>query len=214
MGVLKTGAAYVPIDPSYPEERKTFIIDDASCKLVIDESLLNKFSKTIFNENTALPDVVIEESNLAYIIYTSGTTGRPKGVMIEHGNVLALLDSCFEEFKVSEKDVWTFFHSYCFDFSIWEIFGGLLTGANVLILSNEEARNQEVFTQLMRKYGVTVFSQTPSAFYNFIALESQIKTLRYVVFGGEALNPFKIKEWSDNNPQVKLINMYLSLIHI
>ncbi|WP_188476188.1 non-ribosomal peptide synthetase, partial [Dokdonia pacifica] len=208
LAVLKTGAAYVPIDPSYPEDRKTFIIEDASCKVLIDESFINDSLDLILNESTTLPKVAIKNDNLAYIIYTSGTTGRPKGVMIEHGNVLSLLDSCFVEFEVSEKDVWTLFHSYCFDFSVWELFGGLLTGANVLIISNEEARNQEVFTQLMREYEVTVFSQTPSAFYNFIALESQIPTLRYVVFGGEALNPFKIKDWSDANPQVKLINMY------
>ncbi|MEN2401847.1 amino acid adenylation domain-containing protein [Flavobacterium sp. MC2016-06] len=208
LGVLKAGAAYVPIDPSYPEDRKSFMIEDADCKLIVDAEFVESFLELRGKLAKSLPEVAITGDNLAYIIYTSGTTGRPKGVMIEHGNVISLLNSCFLEFEFSEEDTWSFFHSYCFDFSIWEIFGALLTGGNVLVLSNEEVRNQELAAQLMADHNVTVFSQTPSAFYNFIALDYKVPSLRYVVFGGEALNPAKLKLWRESNPDVKLINMY------
>ncbi|SHL03955.1 non-ribosomal peptide synthetase [Flavobacterium chilense] len=208
LGVLKAGAAYVPIDPSYPEDRKSFMIEDADCKLIVDADFVNSFSALTEKLEQSLPEVTITGDNLAYIIYTSGTTGRPKGVMIEHGNVISLLKSCFLEFEFSEEDTWSFFHSYCFDFSIWEIFGALLTGGNVLVLSNEEVRNQELAAKLMADHNVTVFSQTPSAFYNFIALDYKVPSLRYVVFGGEALNPAKLKLWRESNADVRLINMY------
>lgn len=208
LAVLKSGAAYVPVDPSYPEERKAFMISDASCKLVIDSQFLNDKKEDILKNRVTPPDVEIKADHLAYIIYTSGTTGKPKGVMIEHGNVISLLDSCSSLFIFSENDTWTFFHSYCFDFSIWEIFGCLLSGGKLLIINNEEARNQELTAQLMNTHQVTVFSQTPSAFYNFIEMDYHIPSLRDVVFGGEALHPLKLKKWHESNPGVSLINMY------
>ena len=208
LAILKSGAAYVPIDPAYPEERRAFMIEDASCKLVIDQDFLNQNAMLIAGSDTKAMDTEIVPGQLAYIIYTSGTTGRPKGVMIEHGHVISLLDSCFSLFSFSEKDVWTFFHSYCFDFSIWEIFGCLLSGGKLLVLTNEESRNQELVADLIHTHQVTIFSQTPSAFYNFITIAHQSPSLRYVVFGGEALHPFKLKQWSESNPEVKLVNMY------
>ncbi|GAA0710921.1 hypothetical protein GCM10009430_00030 [Aquimarina litoralis] len=204
--VLKTGVGYVPIDPNYPQERIDYIEEDSKCKKIIDQKTIDLFKEKEYS--ATLPEVEILSSNLAYIIYTSGTTGKPKGVMIEHGNVTSLLGSCNEHYSFSEKDTWSLFHSYCFDFSVWEIFGCLLSGGRLLITTEYDARNPVSLSKLMRDNNVTVFSQTPSSFYNLIDSGLNIPSLKYVIFGGESLNPNKIKGWSDENPNVDLINMY------
>lgn len=208
LAVLKCGATYVPINPDYPEERRSFILSDTSSNLIIDEGFLKEFNTLINKNSKRAPSVDIKPDSLAYIIYTSGTTGQPKGVMIEHSNVVSLLKSCKESFDFSNNDSWTFFHSYCFDFSVWEIFGCLLSGGNLVVINDQEARDPESFVRLMNDNKVTIFSQTPSAFYNFMEHKLEIPSLRYVIFGGEFLNPSKLKEWNRKHPQVDLINMY------
>jgi len=207
LGVLKAGAAYVPIDPAYPRERIAYIEEDCGCKVVITAELLEDF-KQAANLPEELPVLEIGADALAYIIYTSGSTGKPKGVMIEHRNVVSLLYSCYAKYQYSSEDTWTLFHSFSFDVSVYEMFGSLLSGGTVLILTREETRDQKRTAELMTRHGVTVFSQTPSAFYNFVALDCHVPTLRYVIFAGEALNPLKIEQWSALHPEVKLVNMY------
>ncbi|WP_212003982.1 non-ribosomal peptide synthetase [Chitinophaga sp. HK235] len=207
LAVLKTGAAYVPIDPGYPQERITYIEEDCGCKVVVTAELMEAFRQETQLSET-LPPVEMGTHTLAYIIYTSGSTGQPKGVMIEHGNVISLLYSCFGEYRFSPEDRWTLFHSYSFDVSVWEIFGCLLTGGTLLVLTREETRDLKKLTELMVRHRITVFSQTPSAFYNFVAMDGHVPTLRYIVFAGEALNPLKVALWSARNPEAKLVNMY------
>ncbi|MDC8004735.1 amino acid adenylation domain-containing protein [Aureisphaera galaxeae] len=208
LAVLKSGAAYVPIHPDYPDSRKEFIIQDAECKLVIDDAFFDKWSLSLESASSINPNNNIAPANLAYIIYTSGTTGQPKGVLIENRNVISLLNSCYEKLNVTSNDTWLFFHSYCFDFSVWEIFGSLLSGGTVCIAEDADSKNAKDLSDLMNRTNTTVFSQTPSAFYNFIEVGNEVPSLRYVVFGGEALNPHKLKTWAEKHPQVDLINMY------
>ncbi|PZD92993.1 hypothetical protein DNH61_25395 [Paenibacillus sambharensis] len=153
--------------------------------------------------------------DLAYVIYTSGTTGRPKGVMIEHRNVVRLLFNDRFQFSFSEHDVWTMFHSFCFDFSVWEMYGALLYGGQLLIVDKEEAQDPSAFLKLLEREGVTVLNQTPSAFYRLVDAVAGAQTgdrpalkLRYVVFGGEALNPQLLQPWQDIYPDTRLVNMY------
>ncbi|MFD2586093.1 amino acid adenylation domain-containing protein [Croceitalea marina] len=208
LSILKLGATYVPIDPNYPEERKLFILSDSKCKLTIDEGFFITWRDKVKTESEVFEAIAVQGDTTAYIIYTSGTTGKPKGVRVSHSNVVSLLHSCYANIKVSVDDTWVQFHSYCFDFSVWEIFGCLMTGGKLLMITPAEARDIESLCQLMNRYEATIFSQTPSAFYNFINYESLKVKLRYVILGGEMLLPNKLKEWSDNNPEVKLINMY------
>ena len=102
--------------------------------------------------------------NLAYIIYTSGSTGKPKGVMVTHSNVVRLMKATDRKFSFGSEDVWSVFHSYGFDFSVWEIWGGLLSGGKVVVAGEMVRRSGEAFYELMEKEGVTVLNQTPTAF--------------------------------------------------
>ncbi|MCL1918567.1 MAG: amino acid adenylation domain-containing protein [Peptococcaceae bacterium] len=219
--ILKSGAAYVPIDPTYPQERIEYILNDSKPKVTLCSARVPEIDIPILY----LPDILqpndneMEDSNLAqvnqphdlmYIIYTSGTTGKPKGVMVEHVNVVRLLKNDSFQFEFNEKDVWTLFHSYCFDFSVWEIFGSTLNGAKLIVLSEDTTKDAFALGKLLNRENVTILSQVPSSFNTLMAVAggSAIKSLRYVIFGGEALNPSRLKEWHERNRHCRLVNMY------
>ncbi|MCU5053216.1 non-ribosomal peptide synthetase [Bacillus cereus] len=230
LGVLKAGGAYVPLDLTYPEQRLQYILEDASIQLfVTQESLkelkwlpenveaicLDRDQDEIWKESKTLPVSSVGPQNLAYVIYTSGSTGNPKGVMIEHHNVIRLFKSTDCWYQFNEKDTWTLFHSYAFDFSVWEIWGALLYGGKLVVVPYWISRSPKDFYQLLVEEEVTVLNQTPSAFRQLIQVcEQEDKNknlqLRYVIFGGEALEPTSLLPWfqryGEKNPQ--LINMY------
>jgi amino acid adenylation domain-containing protein len=152
--------------------------------------------------------------HLAYVIYTSGTTGKPKGSMITHRNVTRLLSATDDWFHFNATDVWTLFHSYAFDFSVWEIWGALLYGGRVVVVPYMVSRSPEAFYELLAKEKVTVLNQTPSAFRQLIQAEAAVGqkqlSLRYVIFGGEALEMQSLRPWFERHgdQQPKLVNMY------
>ncbi|RAJ77622.1 amino acid adenylation domain-containing protein [Chitinophaga dinghuensis] len=212
MGILKSGGAYVPVDTAYPQERIDYMLADSQCKLVIDDTLLAQFLGQADEYSAANPAAGILPANLAYVIYTSGTTGQPKGNLIEHRNVVRLLKTDPTLYDFNETDVWTLFHSYCFDFSVWEIFGPLLSGGELVIVPALTAKDPRSFLTLLRERKVTVLNQTPTSFYNIIQQEMEVGDadlqLRYVIFGGEALHPRNLREWKNKYPATRLINMY------
>lgn len=224
MAILKSGATYLPIDPDYPEERKLFMLTNSKAEflLIQDESKkikVNVSEEIIFNNKNECdaysiqnPDLRLSSSDAAYIIYTSGTTGTPKGTIISHGNVISLLCNKPSNFNFNSNDTWTMFHSYCFDFSVWEIFGALLNGGKLVLIQKEKARDANQFVDTLINEKVTILNQTPTAFRNIINNELKRKekllSLRYVIFGGEQLNPMILKEWAERYPSIKLINMY------
>lgn len=224
LGVLKSGAAYLPLDKEAAVERNRFLMADSAAGLLITSSdlaetletdtdkvlLIDKLSKELLP--TANPIVAREQHHLCYVIYTSGTTGRPKGVMISHGNLISLLFNNKFQFDFDSSDVWTMFHRYCFDFSVWELFGALSRGGKVIIVSKQDTIDPYAFLQLIKEKKVTVLCQTPTAFYNLAQANFEGDGLdlnvRYIIFGGEQLNVSKLKNWMRRYPGTRIINMY------
>ncbi|MCU0289353.1 MAG: amino acid adenylation domain-containing protein, partial [Acidobacteria bacterium] len=209
LGILKSGGAYLPIDPGYPQERIDYMLKDSNAKLTINYEFLKEAPQAPLHHSS----FIIHHSNhLAYVIYTSGSTGRPKGVLIQHDNVIRLMINNKFQFKFDSSDVWTLFHSFCFDFSVWEMYGALLYGGKLVIITKTVTKDPVEFLKILKKEKVSVLNQTPQAFYNLIDAELKHETaglnLRYVIFGGEALSPIKLKNWQQKYPGVKLINMY------
>ncbi|MBA2582533.1 MAG: non-ribosomal peptide synthase/polyketide synthase [Bacteroidetes bacterium] len=223
LGVLKAGGTYLPIDPDYPEDRIGYMLEDSGCKIIVTRSDLKDLIKNeiqiVLADAEEIKDqpeqnlpLVNQPDDRCYIIYTSGSTGRPKGVQISHHNVVRLLFNDRNLFDFNANDTWSLFHSYCFDFSVWEMYGALLYGGKLLIVPKETAQNPPEFVELAARHKVTVLNQTPGAFYNFIRSEQERGEkdphLRYIIFGGEALHPSRLKGWHQKYPEVKLVNMY------
>ncbi|HEX3526556.1 MAG TPA: amino acid adenylation domain-containing protein, partial [Thermoanaerobaculia bacterium] len=209
LGVLAAGAAYVPLDPAYPEERLSFILADSGARIVVGQAEISAAaaSRAPGGEVEAGPD------DLAYLIYTSGSTGRPKGVGVTHGNVLSLLGATAPGFGLGAEDVWTLFHSYAFDFSVWELWGALAFGGRLVVVPWVVSRTPEAFRELLIREGVTVLNQTPSAFGQLVDLEetaADLSSLRLVIFGGEALEPRLLLPWMERygDERPRLVNMY------
>jgi amino acid adenylation domain-containing protein len=235
LAVVKSGAAYVPIDPAVPATRMKFVLTDAAPVAAIttteladrldghglDGHGLDGHSLLVVDiadpaidgqPSTAVP--VPSADEVAYIIYTSGTTGTPKGVAIPHGNVTRLLRTLDAEMDLADQ-VWTQCHSLAFDYSVWEIWGPLLYGGRLVVVADAVVRSPEDFLALLVSEWVTVLSQTPSAFYALQAADALAPelgrqlALEAVVFGGEALEPQRLSSWWERHPgSPRLINMY------
>ncbi|WP_175439954.1 non-ribosomal peptide synthetase [Micromonospora nigra] len=226
LAVLKAGGAYVPLDPTHPVERLTDLLRDTDPVAV----LVHAATRTTLHDLTTAPLVDLDTphwthrpttspdpgtrpDHLAYVIHTSGSTGRPKGVMVEHANVVRLFSATAGWFGFGPADVWSLFHSFAFDFSVWEIWGALLHGGRLVIVPQLVSRSPADFHRLLCDEGVTVLNQTPSAFRSLIAAQAdstRTHRLRTVVFGGEALDPTMLRPWyaDRRNGDTELVNMY------
>ncbi|MET8045910.1 amino acid adenylation domain-containing protein, partial [Micromonospora sp. NPDC005215] len=232
LAVVKSGAGYLPVDPDYPADRIASTLADAAPVLVLtdavtatavtggptpqlrvdDPSLTDGLSGD--NLEQAERTRPLHPLDPAYVIYTSGSTGQPKGVLVSHFNVTRLFDSTRPWFGFGAHDTWTLFHSYAFDFSVWELWGALLHGGRLVVVPYAVSRDPAAFLRLLEREQVTILNQTPSAFYQLVAADREAPasrlSLRHIIFGGEALDLSRLADWytrhEDDSPQ--LVNMY------
>ncbi|MEA5363472.1 non-ribosomal peptide synthase/polyketide synthase [Amycolatopsis sp., V23-08] len=210
LAVLKAGAAYLPIDPATPDERVERMLADTD-----PVAVLTPEDVEVAGPDTDPPPRCTPE-HPAYVIYTSGSTGQPKGVVIPHRNVTRLFAATAARFGFGGGDVWTLFHSYAFDFSVWEIWGPLLHGGRLVVVPHAVSRSPREFLRLLADEGVTVLNQTPSAFYQLCRADEDDPdlgarlALRHVIFGGEALDTRRLSGWFRRHGATapRLVNMY------
>ncbi len=230
LGILKAGGAYLPLDLAYPKERLAFMLKDAGVSVLVTQQhlvtglpeqknlhilCLDTDWQEIARQSKHNPDIAVTPDHLAYVIYTSGSTGQPKGVQLTHYHVVRLFEATQDWYHFDRSDVWALFHSNAFDFSVWEIWGALLYGGRLAVVPYVLSRAPSAFYDLLCREQVTVLNQTPSAFRQLIQAEEYLTSpgtlqLRYVIFGGEALDIPHLRPWferhGDQKPQ--LVNMY------
>ncbi|MFD6389773.1 amino acid adenylation domain-containing protein [Nocardia sp. NPDC060259] len=201
VGVVRSGAAYVPVDPDYPPDRIDYLLADARPVCVIASGLTVHGVDEPGQGSVARTEPVrsARAENVAYVIYTSGSTGAPKGVAVEHRQVVALLERTRRVLSTRSTDVWALFHSVAFDFSVWELWGALTTGATLVVIDKDTARSPEQLRELLVRERVSVLGQTPSAFAGLDDADARATgarlALRSIVFGGEALDPRRLSAW-------------------
>ncbi|MGW0474178.1 amino acid adenylation domain-containing protein [Streptomyces coeruleorubidus] len=231
VAIVTAGGAYVPLDLAYPDERLEYILADADPQVVlVDREQRDRFTELLARtgvrarvlvQGDELPRATSEQPRQeagwhdpAYVIYTSGSTGRPKGVVVPHSSVVTLLANTQPDMDFGPHDVWVQFHSFSFDFAVWELWGALAYGGELLVPEYGLTRSPVDFHRLVRERGVTVLNQTPSAFYQFIEADRHagepLPALRRVIFGGEALDLGRLRGWVERHGtgSPELVNMY------
>jgi amino acid adenylation domain-containing protein len=223
LGALKAGCTYVPMDPGYPPDRLSYMAGDAGVAVVVATGEfpqgsaprvigLDELARAARAQPEDAPPDEATPDTPAYVIYTSGSTGRPKGVVVPHRNVVSLMAATTPLFGLSTEDVWTQFHSAAFDFSVWEIWGCLLTGGRLVIVPYFVARSPELFADLLAAERVSVLSQTPTAFAELTRAGRVPDGLavRLLVFGGEPLDATRLRPWLDRYDETacRVVNMF------
>jgi polyketide synthase PksL len=228
LAVVKAGGAYVPVDPSAPAERLGHVLSDSAPRVVLVDggapAGLNPGEAVVVDVTAdagswaALPAGDLEPlpgaspADLAYVIYTSGSTGLPKGVQVPHSH-LARFFVAQEWFDYRPGDVWTLFHSFAFDFTIWEMWGALLHRGTLVVVTQDVARSPRDFYALLCEEGVTILGQTPTGFGQLIEAQGESDAahrIRTVVLGGEELDASTLSPWFERpgNGGTELVNMW------
>jgi amino acid adenylation domain-containing protein len=222
LGILKAGGAYLPLDPTYPSERLGFMVQDAQVPvLVTQQQLLGQVPQTgarVICLDADWPVIGLESrenlecnttaENLAYVMYTSGSTGLPKGVMIPHRAVMRLVVST-DYVSFRPKDAVAQVSNISFDAATFEIWGALLNGAKLVIFPKEKVLTLKDFASSLRIEGITVLLLSPALFNQMVQeVPGAFQSLRFLLLGGEALDPSRVRQALESGAPQQLLNVY------
>jgi amino acid adenylation domain-containing protein len=221
LGVLKAGAAYVPLDPAYPTQRLHYMLEDSGATVLLTQA---KLRRLMSGSKVAVPPVYLnaeawrqqpesnldrgtvglDPGNLAYVIYTSGSTGQPKGVMVEHRGVSNLVSEQIERFAIQADSRIVQFASFSFDASVWEIFMALCRGASLYLAPPRERLTSEILVEMVQQRGIT-HATFPPAFLSSLPEGVDLEPIGVLIVAGEALTETVARRWGRGR---KLINAY------
>lgn len=233
-GILKAGAAYVPVDPFYPRERQRYVLRDSRSKILVTKSrfrgeaghLLEKKDgdvelwlldepESVSEGTPANPEVAVEPDDLAYVIYTSGSTGEPKGVMITHEAIDNRLQWMQDFFRIGDGDTIAQKTSQSFDVSVWELFWPLQRGARMLIVDQKDILNPLRLHELVKEHEVSILHFVPSLLLAFLEMVQTVDasrrglpSLKWAVTSGEALPAEGVRFWRKLFPEIPVANLY------
>ncbi|WP_164873333.1 amino acid adenylation domain-containing protein [Rhodococcus xishaensis] len=224
LATVTAGGGYVPIAAAMPTSRRDYVLADAKVSCVVTAA-----NSAAEMDGHAWPLVVLDDSatgdileslssaavtdaerarplggeHLAYTIYTSGSTGRPKGVQVNHRSATVLLESSKAAFGTADGAVWTVFHSFAFDFSVWEIWGALTSGGTLVVVDQDTVRTPDAFVELLRGEHVNVLGQTPAAFFQFADAERAggrpLTELQRLLVGGDDYDQHRMVPWLERH---------------
>jgi amino acid adenylation domain-containing protein len=222
LAVLKAGAAYVPLDPAYPDSRLAFMLDDCGARVLLTENrllngrlphdsvrtiCLDAQQEEIMREAPDDPDVKICGDNLIYAIYTSGSTGRPKGAGVMHRGFVNLVNWFVSEFELTERERVLIISSFSFDLTQKNIFAPLAIGAQLHFPTSTLYDPAEI-VKTISEAEITLVTCTPSAFYPLVETDrSKLSTLKHVFLGGEPINVSRLREWAAHG-NAEIVNTY------
>ena len=208
LAVIKSGGAYIPIDPNYPETRTNYILQDSQARFVVDDNFIKEYLKIGYKFSEKVTPVC-KANNLAYVIYTSGSTGNPKGVMIEHRNLISFFTNLEEKFCFSSVSNVAATTNYTFDISVLEILGSLCTGRKLILFTSQELLDSRRFIEVLSTEKVELLQLTPSRLKLLTEVTQTLpECIKVLLVGGEAL-PVNLKnDFIINNPDIRLINVY------
>ncbi|QNK64693.1 non-ribosomal peptide synthase/polyketide synthase [Pedobacter sp. PAMC26386] len=227
LGILKAGGAYVPVDPGYPDERISFMLEDTNASVIVTTSELKAKIVAFASSDTVLLDADRDKINtwgvtspvnssgpgdLAYVIYTSGSTGKPKGVMVEHAGMLNHLYAKINDLQLTAETVVAFTASYTFDISVWQLFSALLCGGKTVIYSTESILEPAILIDAVEADGVTILELVPS-YLNAVLQENtlpELKQLSYLLVTGEAVSQPLLAQWFAHThySRIPVVNAY------
>lgn len=215
MGILKAGAAYMPVEPGFPPQRQRYLLADSGAAIVLGTEEIESADGGDRHEDSGLPSnrPPASGSPPAYVLYTSGSTGLPKGVLVEHRSVLNIVMALAEAFPLSLLDRWLLKTSYLFDVSITEIFGWIPGGGSLAILEEKGEREPEAILEVIERLNVTHLNFVPSMFRVFLDFlnpgnRTSLSKLKYIFLAGEAVAPEPVNRFKAFRTGIILENLY------